>query len=231
MSKLIETVYPKQITITAMNQKHLGYHIYKHSKHTLPPSSSSVSSSMRVSGYLVLAFFCLLVSVIETDAKKKPAKGKGKGKGSQSNAQVEECPCDVSQPEDLNCQHAMEMIRLVTEKATEVNTPVVICIRDRHDNLVAHLRMKDAMLGSIDLACQKARSSALFPFPSGGLVAVPGIEMSNGIISNLAGGLPLTTSSGVSVGSIGVSGASSGELDEEIAKVAADAIDDILANF
>ena len=187
---------------------------------------------MRVTGYLVLAFFCLLILVSQTDAKKKPAKGKGKGKGNQAPAAVEEeCPCDVSQPEDLNCHHAAEMMSMVMEKATEVNTPVVICIRDRHDNLVAHVRMKGAMLGSIDLACQKARSSALFPFPSGGLVAVPGIEMSNGIISNLGGGLPLMTSSGVSVGSIGVSGASSGELDEEIAKVGADAIDDILENF
>ena len=40
--------------------------------------------------------------------------------------------------------------------------------------------------------------------------------------------MPLITSSGVSVGSIGVSGAPTGELDVEIAKVAADMIDSIL---
>ena len=114
------------------------------------------------------------------------------------------------------------------EKATELKTPVTICIRDRHDNLVAHIRMKNAILGSVDLACQKARSSALFPAPSGDFAAFPGIELSNGIISNLQGGLPLITSDGVHVGSIGVSGAAAAEIDVEIAKVAADMIDSLL---
>ena len=136
-----------------------------------------------------------------------------------------------SQPPDLNYDHAMEMIRLVKEKADQKKTPVVICIRDRHDNLVAHIRMKNALLGSVDLACQKARSSALFPFPSGAFKQFPGIELSNGIISNLRGGLPLVTSSGVSAGSIGVSGAMTGEEDEEIAKAAADMIDFVLERY
>ena len=59
----------------------------------------------------------------------------------------------------------------------------------------------------------------------------PGIELSNGIISPVKGGLPLMTSAGVSVGSIGVSGAATGEADEEIAKVAVDKIDFILENY
>ena len=116
-------------------------------------------------------------------------------------------------------------------KAKELGIPVCICIRDRHDNLVAHIRMKNALLGSIELSCQKARSSALIPVPSGALSMAPGIELSNGIISPLKGGLPLLTSSGVSVGSIGVSGAPTGEVDEEIAKVAVDKIDFILENY
>jgi uncharacterized protein GlcG (DUF336 family)/phosphatidylethanolamine-binding protein (PEBP) family uncharacterized protein len=120
------------------------------------------------------------------------------------------------------------MIRMTMEKATELKTPVTICIRDRHDNLVAHIRMKNAILGSVDLACQKARSSALFPAPSGAFAAFPGIELSNGIISNLQGGLPLITSDGVHVGSIGVSGAAAAEIDVEIAQVAADKIDSLL---
>ena len=133
-----------------------------------------------------------------------------------------------SQPRDLNLDHAMEMIRVVMEKANEVETPVAICIKDRHDNLVAHVRMTNTMLGSTDLACQKAKSSALFPFPSEGLKGLPGIELSNGIISNLGGGLPLYTASGVSVGSIGVSGATVVGMDTEIAQVAVDIIDSIL---
>ena len=125
----------------------------------------------------------------------------------------------------------MEMLRLVRTEATKTKTPVSICIRDRHDNLVAHVRMKKAPLGSVALSCQKARSSALFPFPSGLFKMFPGIELSNGIISNLKGGLPLTTSSGESVGSIGVSGARTGETDESLAKLAVDQIDSILENF
>ena len=124
------------------------------------------------------------------------------------------------------------MIRLSTAKAQELGVSAVICIRDRHDNLVAHIRMKNALLGSIELACQKARSSALFPpARSADLKMFPGVELSNGIISNLKGGLPLITSSGVAVGSIGVSGASTGDLDEEIAKAAAEKIDFILENY
>merc|ERR1719186_889986 len=98
----------------------------------------------------------------------------------QTQKQISGSGSCKSQPPDLNYDHAMEMIRLVTEKANQMKTPVVICIRDRHDNLVAHIRMKNAVLGSVDLACQKARSSALFPFPSGAFKQFPGIELSNG---------------------------------------------------
>ena len=67
---------------------------------------------------------------------------------------------------DLNGDHALKMISLVMAKADEMKRSVTICIRDRHDNLVAHIRMKNAALGSLDLACQKAMSSALFSAPS-----------------------------------------------------------------
>ena len=42
----------------------------------------------------------------------------------------------------------------------------LILLSTRHNNLVLHMRMCDAMLGSIDLALQKARGSALFPMPT-----------------------------------------------------------------
>ena len=129
---------------------------------------------------------------------------------------------------DLNGDHALKMISLVMAKADEMKRSVTICIRDRHDNLVAHIRMKNAALGSVDLACQKARSSALFSAPSAAFKAFPGIELSNGIISNLRGALPLLTSSGVSAGSIGVSGAQTGEEDEMLAQVAVDNINEII---
>jgi len=199
--------------------------------------------NMRTSICLVRLALCLVALIERSDAKKKPSKGKGKGKGKPSKGNggngeqpteetapvVEKCKSEPSPPRDLSSDQGLEMMRLSMEKATELKTPVTICIRDRHDNLVAHIRMKNAILGSVDLACQKARSSALFPAPSGDFAAFPGIELSNGIISNLQGGLPLITSDGVHVGSIGVSGAAAAEIDVEIAKVAADMIDSLLA--
>merc|ERR1740128_1111739 len=197
---------------------------------------------MKSSLYLVLAVFCLLALLKTADAKKKPSKGKGKpskGKGKPSGGNsgqpteepipmVETCKNEPAPPQDLHLDHAMGMIKITMEKATELKIPVTICIRDRHDNLVAHIRMKNALLGSVELACQKARSSALFPFPSSAFAESSALQLSNGIISGVGGALPLISSDGVHVGSIGVSGAPTGEIDEEIAKAAADNIDNIL---
>merc|ERR1711931_165393 len=128
----------------------------------------------------------------------------------------------------LTYDQVKRMIRRISRNATESGTPVSLCFRDRHDNLVAHIRMKNAILGSVDLSCQKARSSALFPAPSADFQAFPGIELSNGIISNLRGGLPIISATNGWVGSVGVSGASTGEQDEAFAAIAASMIDDVL---
>ena len=77
----------------------------------------------------------------------------------------------------------MEMIRLVIDEADTRGMALSICIRDRHDNLVAHIRMKNALLGSVDLSCMKARTSALFPFPSVAIAAFEPLQFTNGIIS------------------------------------------------
>lgn len=135
-----------------------------------------------------------------------------------------------SQAADLTGEQGLEMIRLVMEEARSRSIPITICIRDRHDNMVAQVRMKEALLGSVSLACDKARTSALFPFPSKAIQMFPSLALSNGIISSVAGGLPLI-SGGAAVGSIGVSGAMTGAEDEEIAQVAVDNLDQILANF
>ena len=57
---------------------------------------------------------------------------------------------------------------------------------------------------------------------------VDGIELSNGVIGKLGGGVPLTLSSGVSVGSIGISGAMTPGEDEVIALAAAAEINDLM---
>ena len=86
-------------------------------------------------------------------------------------------------PPDLSWNHAMEMLRLVIDEADTRGMALSICIRDRHDNLVAHVRMKNALLGSVDLSCMKARTSALFPFPSVAIAQFEALQFTNGIIS------------------------------------------------
>ena len=57
---------------------------------------------------------------------------------------------------------------------------------------------------------------------------VDGIELSNGVIGKLGGGVPLTLNSGVSAGSIGISGAMTPGDDEAIAMAAAAEIDGLM---
>ena len=57
---------------------------------------------------------------------------------------------------------------------------------------------------------------------------VDGIELSNGVIGKLGGGVPLTLNSGVSAGSIGISGAMTPGDDEVIALAAAAQIDNLM---
>merc|ERR1712192_17294 len=129
---------------------------------------------------------------------------------------------------DLKLPVAKALAMLAMEKAMELNVSAVIANMDRHNNLVLHMRMCDAMLGSIDLALQKAKGSALFPMPTSMFSMVDGIELSNGIIGKLGGGVPLTLSSGVSVGSIGISGAMTAGEDEVIALAAAAEIEGLM---
>merc|ERR1712142_162023 len=141
-----------------------------------------------------------------------------------SNTSSTSCDGDL----DLKLPVAKALAMLAMEQAMELNVSAVIAIMDRHNNLVLHMRMCDAMLGSIDLALQKARGSALFPMPTSMFSMVDGIELSNGIIGKLGGGVPLTLSSGVSVGSIGISGAMTPGDDEVIALAAASEIDSLM---
>jgi len=204
--------------------------------------------SMRFSSYLLIATLCILAFTDLAEAKKKPSKGKkpskkpskGKGKPTQGNQEheqqpaeepvpiVAQCKNEPAPPMDLTLDHAQWMIKAAMSRAEELSIPVTICIRDRHDNLVAHIRMRNAFLGSVDLACQKARTSALFPAPSSAIAENGALQLSNGIISGVQGALPLVTSQGAHLGSVGVSGAYSGEMDEEIAKVAADMLSEVL---
>lgn len=102
----------------------------------------------------------------------------------------------------------MEQSRLLGVRAN-------IAVVDSGGHLVSFARMDEAWLGSIDLACKKARTAALFRAPTEviGEMSQPGgpawgVEHSNGGLVTFAGGLPVAVGADRVVGAVGVSGGS-----------------------
>ncbi len=122
---------------------------------------------------------------------------------------------------------ARRLIAAAEKKAAEIGQPMNIAVADGGGNLVSHVRMDGAWLGSIDISIKKAFTSRAFDIAtkdladhsqSGGQFF--GIHASNdGRIMIFAGGIPLKKD-GVVVGSIGVSGGS-GEQDHAVAEAGA----------
>ena len=122
---------------------------------------------------------------------------------------------------------ARRVIAAAEKKAAEIGQPMNIAVADGGGNLVSHVRMDGAWLGSIDISIKKAFTSRAFDIAtkdladhsqSGGQFF--GIHASNdGRIMIFAGGIPLKKD-GVVVGSIGVSGGS-GEQDHSVAEAGA----------
>lgn len=124
-------------------------------------------------------------------------------------------------------QQAAAVIEAGRTKASEIGVPVIIAVLDEGTNLKAFSRMDGAVLGSIDLALKKARTSVLFQCSSEDVweyckpgAPAPGLELSNGGLATFAGGIPLRSDSGEMIGAVGVSGGSVAQ-DLEIAQAAA----------
>lgn len=122
---------------------------------------------------------------------------------------------------------ARKLIAAAEARAIEINQPMNIAVVDAGGNLVAHVRMDNAWLGSIDISIKKAWTSRAFDITTKDLAshAQPGgqfhgINVSNdGKVMIFAGGIPLK-SGGKVVGAIGVSGGS-GEQDQTVAEAGA----------
>jgi uncharacterized protein GlcG (DUF336 family) len=122
---------------------------------------------------------------------------------------------------------ARRIINAAEKKAKEIGQPMNIAVADEGGNLVSHVRMDGAWLGSIDISIKKAYTARAFDIAtkdlanhsqSGGQFF--GIHASNdGKIMVFAGGIPLKKDSKV-VGAIGVSGGS-GEQDHAVAEAGA----------
>lgn len=122
---------------------------------------------------------------------------------------------------------ARKVIAAAEKKATEVSQPMNIAVADAGGNLIAHVRMDGAWIGSIDISIKKAFTSRAFDIATKDLAKHSqsggqffGIHASNdGRVMIFAGGIPLKRD-GKIVGAIGVSGGS-GEQDHAVAEAGA----------
>src|SRR6201991_3788068 len=122
---------------------------------------------------------------------------------------------------------ARRVIAAAEKKAAEIGQPMNIAVADEGGNLVSHVRMDNAWIGSIDIAQKKAFTSRAFDISTKDLAAHSqsggqffGINASNdGKIMIFAGGIPLKSGDKV-VGAIGVSGGS-GDQDHAVAEAGA----------
>ena len=130
----------------------------------------------------------------------------------------------------VSLEDARRVIAAAEEKAQEIGQPMNVAVVDAGGNLVAHIRMDGAWLGSIDISINKAFTARAFDLATQDLAenAQPGahfygIHGSNGgRIMIFAGGIPLKDQNGVVIGAIGVSGGS-GVQDQTVAEAGASA--------
>ena len=128
----------------------------------------------------------------------------------------------------VNLADARSVIAAAEKKAAEIGQPMNIAVADEGGNLVSHVRMDGAWIGSIDISQKKAYTSRAFDISTKDLATHSqsggqffGIHASNdGKIMIFAGGVPLKNKEGKVVGAIGVSGGS-GEQDHAVATAGA----------
>ena len=134
----------------------------------------------------------------------------------------------------LTLDAAQVVIAAARQEAEKFGQPVDIAIVDDGNNLLAFARMDGAMLGSIDVALNKAYTARAFNMRTEELtpLAQPGqplygLEASNrGRVILFGGGVPLQVD-GVVVGAVGVSGGSVPQ-DQEVALAGATAFEDLV---
>src|SRR5438309_977727 len=130
----------------------------------------------------------------------------------------------------MTLEDARRVIAAAEKKAQEIGQPMNIAVADEGGNLVSHVRMDGAWLGSIDISINKAYTARAFDIATKDLASHSqsggqffGIHVSNhGRIMIFAGGIPLKKGGKV-VGAIGVSGGS-GDQDHSVAEAGAAAL-------
>ncbi|MFU8947236.1 GlcG/HbpS family heme-binding protein [Mycetocola zhadangensis] len=124
----------------------------------------------------------------------------------------------------LTLADARTLIAAAEKRAEEIGQPMNIAVVDAGGNLVAHVRMDGAWIGSVDISINKAWTARAFDISTKDLAdnSQPGqqffgIHASNGgKVMIFAGGIPVTRDGEV-IGGLGVSGGS-GEQDQTVAE-------------
>ena len=127
----------------------------------------------------------------------------------------------------MTLMDARRVIAAAEKKAQEIGQPMNIAVADEGGNLVSHVRMDGAWLGSIDISINKAYTARAFDIATKDLASHSqsggqffGIHASNGgRVMIFAGGIPLKKDGKV-MGAIGVSGGS-GDQDHSVAEAGA----------
>jgi uncharacterized protein GlcG (DUF336 family) len=127
----------------------------------------------------------------------------------------------------VSLEDARRVTAAAEECARELGQPQNIAVVDAGGNLVSHVRMDGAWIGSVDIAINKAFTARAFDLPTADLAADSqpggqfyGIQDSNkGRVIIFAGGIPLKRDGEV-VGAVGVSGGD-GEQDTQVAEAGA----------
>lgn len=130
----------------------------------------------------------------------------------------------------LKLADARRIIDAAEKKAIEIGQPMNIAVVDEGANLLAHIRMDEAWIGSINIAINKAFTARAFNISTKELAdnSQPGDQFYGIHVSNhdrvmiFAGGIPLKDSKGEVIGAIGVSGGS-GVQDQTVAEAGASA--------
>lgn len=127
----------------------------------------------------------------------------------------------------LTLDSATAILARGRERAQRLGVPMNLAVTDGGGHLLAFARMDGSILGSIDIALKKAKTSVLFNGPSEGLWEfckpggpAPATEYTNDGLIPYAGGVPLHDAAGTLIGAVGVSGGLPVQ-DGEVARVAA----------
>jgi uncharacterized protein GlcG (DUF336 family) len=120
----------------------------------------------------------------------------------------------------ITLEQAKSMIAAAEKAAAKINQPMNIAVVDQGGNLVAHVRMDGAWIGSVDISINKAWTARAFDIETGelGKNSQPGEQFfgihttNHGRVVIFAGGIPLKRKGAVE-GGIGVSGGT-GEQDQ-----------------